>query len=240
MDSPQVEAAILIPCFNAAPHLRQCLESAFAQRCDSSIAQAYPILLCDDGSTDNSLEIAESYPISIIKSPINLGVGRTRQRLVEEARSMFNPEFIQFLDADDFLISPNKISNQLAHKEGSDALIDPLLFIYPNGDRRTVTISPNLKEAAIQGRIWQLNACLFRASKIPTFRPCNACSDSLFLIDCIKACLVAKQVSNSPTSAYRKNWSGNQITANHHEERRQLSIAFAQEIATLIDDAKLQ
>lgn len=240
MDSFQVEAAILIPCFNAAPHLRQCLESAIAQRCDSSLAQKYPILLCDDGSTDSSLQIAEAYPISIVKNPTNLGVGKTRQILVEEAMRLFNPEFIQFLDADDFLLAPNKISNQLINKNGADILIDPLLFIYPNGDRQNVTISQDLKREANQGNIWQLNACLFRTSKIPDFRPCRVCNDSLFLVDCIKAGLIAKQVSDAPTSVYRKNWGGEQISATYHREREELSIVFRREIEEIIFAAKLQ
>lgn len=240
MDTFQVEAAILIPCFNAAAHLKECLESAIAQRAEGHIAQRYPILLCDDGSTDNSLEIAESYPISIVKNQVNLGVGRTRQRLVEECRQAFNPEFIQFLDADDFLMCSNKISNQLKNKSGVDILIDALLLEYPNGDRRTISVSADLKKEAHRGRIWHLNACLFRSSAIPRFRYCKVCNDSLFLIDCLKAGLIAREVSIQPTSVYRKNWSGEQITANHHREREQLSTTFRREIEELISVAKPQ
>ena len=52
MNPPLV--SILIPCYNAAPWLAQTLESASAQTWPDK-----EIILVDDGSTDDSLRIAE-------------------------------------------------------------------------------------------------------------------------------------------------------------------------------------
>lgn len=225
MDTRKLSAAILIPCYNAEPHLRQCLESA--------TAQGFPVLLCDDSSTDRSLEIAQKYPIQIIKNRINLGVGKTRQLLVNIARKNLSPDFIQFLDADDYLLINSKISNQLVSRNDADILMDDLLFIYPNGTQREIAMNPDLLKAARNKQIWQLNACLLKTNKIPDFRPINACSDALFLIDCIKAGLTAKRTSKIPTSAYRRNWGPDQVTAKYHRERETLSAIFEQELVAL-------
>jgi len=68
---------------------------------DSALAQTYPnceVLVVDDGSTDDSLEIAQSYgdAVRVLTHP-NMGVERTGNRGVEEARG----EFTTFLSADD-------------------------------------------------------------------------------------------------------------------------------------------
>lgn len=104
MSQPLV--SILIPCYNAAPYLAATLESA--------LAQTWPhkeIILVDDGSTDNSLELAREFEwrgVRVIPQK-NSGAAAARNRALREARG----DFVQFLDADD-LISPPKIERQLA------------------------------------------------------------------------------------------------------------------------------
>lgn len=99
--------SVLIPCFNAAPWLRACL--------DSVAAQTWPtveIILVDDGSTDASAEIATRFfqekPLGRLIRQKNAGAAAARQRALSEA----NGQFIQYLDADDVLHA-EKISRQL-------------------------------------------------------------------------------------------------------------------------------
>lgn len=88
---------IFVPCYNASRFLRQCL--------DSLLNQTYRdlrIVLLDDGSTDESLEIAESISrkdsrLVIYKNSKNMGVSYTRNRGLQLCQA----DYIAFMDADD-------------------------------------------------------------------------------------------------------------------------------------------
>lgn len=106
MSNPTV--SVVIPCYNGAKFLRETL--------DSVLSQTYPVLevlVIDDGSTDDSAAIAESYgsPIRVIRQP-NQGESVARNRGIDEAKG----DWIAFLDADD-LWEPVKIEKQIAFSE---------------------------------------------------------------------------------------------------------------------------
>jgi glycosyltransferase involved in cell wall biosynthesis len=87
--------SIIIPCFNAETYLPLTIESV--------LNQTYPnfeVLIVDDGSTDGSLGIAQSYPepVRVIQQP-NSGVCAARNHGILAAKG----EYIMFLDADDLL-----------------------------------------------------------------------------------------------------------------------------------------
>jgi glycosyltransferase involved in cell wall biosynthesis len=97
-------ATIIIPVFNGGRFLAGALESCFAQD-----YQPVEVIVVDDGSTDDSAEIARSYDVRCLNQPNqgpaaarNLGLGEARGRLVA------------FLDSDDVML-PNKISAQAGH-----------------------------------------------------------------------------------------------------------------------------
>ena len=96
--------SVVIPCYNAAPFLRETLESVFVQ--------TYPpleIIVVDDGSTDESAVIAESFgsPVRVIRQE-NQGESVARNRGIEEAGG----DWVAFLDADDLWL-PNKLERQI-------------------------------------------------------------------------------------------------------------------------------
>lgn len=92
-----------VPVYNAEPFLIRCLDSLLRQGVDS---QYYEILCVDDGSTDASWNILckykKTYPeiFTIIKNEHNIGLAKTRNRLIENAKG----EYLGFVDADDFVI----------------------------------------------------------------------------------------------------------------------------------------
>jgi glycosyltransferase involved in cell wall biosynthesis len=98
--------SILIPCYNAEAWLAQTLESALSQTWPNT-----EIIVVDDGSTDRSLEIAQSFESRGVKviSQSNQGVCAARNLAFKAARG----DFIQYLDADD-LLAPEKIERQIA------------------------------------------------------------------------------------------------------------------------------
>lgn len=103
------KVSVIIPVFNAEKFIARALESALDQE---GVGE---IIIVDDGSTDKSLEICRSFAnqfgkIKIFnhKSNQNLGPAATRNLGVRKASN----KWIQFLDADDFLLS-DKIRIQL-------------------------------------------------------------------------------------------------------------------------------
>src|SRR5690606_23236276 len=92
------KVSIIIPVYNKAPYLEQCLNSVINQTYKN-----LEIIIIDDGSTDNSLEICEKYRkkderIQLI-SQENQGVSVARNKGIQKASG----EWIYFLDADDYL-----------------------------------------------------------------------------------------------------------------------------------------
>ncbi len=112
MNTPLV--SVIIPCFNAAHFIRDAIQSALTQT-----HPAVEILVVDDGSTDNSLEIVRSFgPRVRCDSVTHAGATAARNRGLRAAAG----EWIQFLDADDLLM-PEKIERQLQARTDEDRIV---------------------------------------------------------------------------------------------------------------------
>ncbi|NJN91755.1 MAG: glycosyltransferase [Leptolyngbyaceae cyanobacterium SL_5_14] len=119
-----LKVSILIPCYNADRWISQAIESA--------LNQTYPhkeIIVVDDGSTDQSLEIIKSFSDRIRwETGKNQGGNAARNRLLE----LSTGEWLQYLDADDYLL-PDKISQQieyLAQVPSTDVIYSPSIYEY--------------------------------------------------------------------------------------------------------------
>jgi len=89
--------SVVIPCYNRGAYLRSAIDSVIEQR----YAGPLEILVADDGSTDNSVLIAESYGprVRLLRRPAGAsrGVSSARNRCLE----MATQPLVAFLDADD-------------------------------------------------------------------------------------------------------------------------------------------
>jgi glycosyltransferase involved in cell wall biosynthesis len=91
--------SIIIPLYNKAPYIRKALETVCAQT-----YRDYEIIVVNDGSTDDSAVVAESYLqhaegiCYTIISQDNAGVAAARNRGVKHASG----QYMAFLDADDW------------------------------------------------------------------------------------------------------------------------------------------
>lgn len=127
-----MKVSILIACYNSARWVRQAVESALAQTWPET-----EVLVHDDGSTDESLDILRSYGgrIALSQGP-NRGVSAARDLLLRRATS----EWIQYLDGDDYLL-PDRIERQVAwledRRDGAevDLVLSPTDYEYFDGDR---------------------------------------------------------------------------------------------------------
>jgi glycosyltransferase involved in cell wall biosynthesis len=101
--------SIVIAAFNAEKYLEETIRSALAQTWTNT-----EIIVVDDGSADNTLQIAKAFESKTVKviSQENRGLAASRN----VGNALAQGDFIQTLDADD-LLTPNKISFQLASKD---------------------------------------------------------------------------------------------------------------------------
>jgi glycosyltransferase involved in cell wall biosynthesis len=87
--------SVVIPCFDQAHFLAEAIESVFAQTFGD-----LELLVVDDGSLDNSYEVACRYPDVRPLRQANRGVAAARNLGLAESRGTFSV----FLDADDRLL----------------------------------------------------------------------------------------------------------------------------------------
>lgn len=99
-------ASVVIPCWNQAHFLGEAIESVLAQTHD-----AIEVLVVDDGSLDNSGQVARRYPgVEYLRQP-NRGPAAARNAGLRASRG----DYVVFLDADDRLLG-------LAIEVGMEAL----------------------------------------------------------------------------------------------------------------------
>ena len=101
---------IIITNYNYGRFLAEAIESALAQSW-----QDREILFIDDGSTDDSVDIARRYPITVLTQK-NSGVCIARNNALSLARG----EYVMFLDADDRLV-PTAVEHMLARLQDAPA-----------------------------------------------------------------------------------------------------------------------
>lgn len=113
--------SVIIPCYNVAGYLRDCLESVFAQQ-----PRPLEIICVDDHSTDDTLRILREYEqahpgyVTVVTHAQNRGATAARNEGLRIARA----EYVQFLDADDLLL-PGKLAHQarLVERERAPVLV---------------------------------------------------------------------------------------------------------------------
>lgn len=87
-----VNVSIIVPTYNGAEKLPACLDSLLSQKTD----RRYEIIVVNDGSTDNTSDVARGYEGVRLINQENSGPGAARNRGVEEASG----EIVVFIDDD--------------------------------------------------------------------------------------------------------------------------------------------
>ena len=145
--------SIIVPSYNQGEYLEDCLESAYNQ-----IMPALEIIVVDDGSTDNSLEIANQYmfkefpliesPVRVI-SQVNKGLPSARNTGIMNAHG----DYILPLDADDML-KENAIARitQEIVKTNAD-IVAPSFREFGKSDRDIILAGFTMDELNVANRI---------------------------------------------------------------------------------------
>ncbi len=107
MQDFEYRVSVIVPIYNVEKYLSACLDSLINQTMEYSDME---ILLIDDGSTDNSYNIAESYadifPVFKLFSKENEGFSATRNYGITHAKG----KYIMYLDSDD-MFTPETIKS---------------------------------------------------------------------------------------------------------------------------------
>lgn len=128
---------VIIPIYNAEKHLERCVNSVLSQT-----QTDLEIILIDDGSSDNSPMICDSYAsnndnVKVIHQK-NAGVSAARNAGIEAATG----KYIGFVDSDDWIES--KMFEQLlseAERTGSDVVMCDATTVYDDGRIQGDTIT---------------------------------------------------------------------------------------------------
>lgn len=110
--------SIILPTYNVAPYLKQCLDSI-----DSQTYQNYEVIIIIDGATDGSYEIAKDYCENHEKFSAywqeNSGSGPARNAGLAKATG----EYIMFVDPDDWIENELLEKLVMGQKEGDYDLV---------------------------------------------------------------------------------------------------------------------
>lgn len=119
LDKTAVLVSVVMPVFNAAGELGECLESLASQTLGSA-----EFIIVDDGSADDSGDIAERFALvdkrfSVVRQE-NMGPGAARNHGAELAAG----KYIIFLDCDD-IYEPDMLSimSGMLERSGADAVL---------------------------------------------------------------------------------------------------------------------
>lgn len=220
----------LIPCFNAERWINRAVESTLEQT-----AQDGETIVVDDGSTDGSQHALA--PLAGKFQHVrrgNRGGNPTRNELLSLATGVW----IQFLDADDYLL-PTKVENQLAEAGDltqADVLYSPILTDSGAGPVPPVPHhqpdpSEDLPTQWLRWQVCQTGGLLWRADAIRSIAGWNEamprCQDNELCLRAIKAGLRFK-FCPTPGAVYRI-WS--EDTVSRKDPR-----ALIETKTTLIDD----
>lgn len=127
--------SVLMGIYNCAPYLQEALDSLYAQT-----YRDFKIILCDDGSTDDTYAIAErnaaEHPnIVLIRNEKNMGLNYTLNHCLEHA----DTEYIARMDGDDISL-PTRFEKEIAfldnHPEYAVVSV-PMIYFDEKGDFRT-------------------------------------------------------------------------------------------------------
>ncbi|TDE18686.1 glycosyltransferase family 2 protein [Dyadobacter psychrotolerans] len=101
------ETTVLIPAYNCGKYIKETLDSVLKQK-----YKDYEILIIDDGSTDNTSQVIDTFKnkkIKYLRNSENAGIVET----LNHGLKIANSEFIARMDADDVMLG-NRLEEQIS------------------------------------------------------------------------------------------------------------------------------
>jgi glycosyltransferase involved in cell wall biosynthesis len=169
-----MKLSILIITYNQEKHIKECIEGLLIQELPIS----YEILIADDCSTDNTIEIIKEelkYNLNykILDSGKNLGMVKNYQRGFAACKG----QYIATLEGDDYWTDPKRIVKHIDfldnHRECSMSFNryatlnnQSREFNSQNWDSKEPFIYFNTRNLALKNRVGNLSTCVFRKTAL--------------------------------------------------------------------------
>jgi len=144
-----------MPAFNAAQHIRESIQSVIEQTFVD-----WDLIVVDDGSTDETFAVADSFSNSRIRCVRRPNGGQAAARNTGVVNT--HGEFVAFLDADDLWL-PEKLDRQIevARRTHADVVYCDGYVFFDNGDNERsdfFAVVPGLKDgSAMMPLLYQYN-----------------------------------------------------------------------------------
>ncbi len=147
--SKNPEVSVILPTYNRGWILKEAIDSVLAQE-----FKDFELIVVDDGSTDNTGEILDSYEQGlIVVRQSNKGVSAARNRGIDAAEG----RLVAFLDSDDLWL-PRKLSSQVDFfNTNPAAVINQTEEIWV---RNGVRVNPKTRHHKFSGMIFKRSLAL--------------------------------------------------------------------------------
>ena len=174
--------SVIIPNYNKEKYVKECLDSIFNQTLSKDM---YEVIVIDDGSTDNSLDIIKNYDVKLLRTN-RKRAGGARNVGIDAAQG----EYIIFVDSDDYLYS-NEVFEKL------DKIIDGKDIVFFDfeednfGKKRTILEDRNsIAEKLEKTKHLGCTTKCFKRELIGTtrFTENTAYEDVNFTLECLCKC----------------------------------------------------
>lgn len=109
--------SVIIPCYNAAGYIANCLE-----KLEQQSYQEFEVVIIDDCSSDNTINVVRTFAeksrlqIKLISNEKNLGPGASRNRGIQSSKA----EYVCFCDSDDWY-DPDYLELMVAASRNGEA-----------------------------------------------------------------------------------------------------------------------
>lgn len=159
-----IRISVIVGIYNCAPTLAEALDSLLAQT-----YQGFKVIMCDDGSKDNTIDVAKRYvdkypgKFILIRNEKNMGLNYTLNHCLEYA----DTEYVARMDGDDISL-PERFQKEIEfldfHPEYS-IVSTPMIYFDENGDFRIGGIGKGFevsKENFVSGTPFCHAPCMVR------------------------------------------------------------------------------
>lgn len=167
--------SVVVPTYNRARDVGRCLQSLVGQT-----FEAFEVLVCDDGSTDDTSAVVDAYKtrlsLTYVRAENFGGPARPRNAGLRLARG----EYIAFLDSDDWW-TPEKLQRSLEHLErGADVVYHDMYFVaraaqrlFPRKSRGRQLAAPVFEDLLVNGNALNNSSVVARRSLLQSIGGCS-------------------------------------------------------------------
>lgn len=171
---------IILITYNQAQYIRQVLESILMQKTSSEVE----IIVADDCSTDNTLDIIKKYEkkssftFTYLEKEYNIGYNKNYQ----QAFAACTGDYVAIMEGDDYWVKENHLQNHIDHLEqypNASMSYNRHIRLFEDQGREEVfewTADQDYEfitteQLALGNRIGNLSCCVFRGDHIQSLDP---------------------------------------------------------------------